>query len=532
MKKELVWKYTTFLGACLMLQLLWATSIFAYCVHREGATIEFPSGGGTWVEECCDGRPSHWPASAMPIPVYIYSNTPDEFIPAITNAVDSWNNVASSTFEMQIVGTIASKSAIFGAVVLGFDPDHCADDNDCGLAGTWCDAVSVDGSWDGYQIQQCTIFADANAHDWDEPGGPGSQRVMTHELGHVLGIMHPGSNPHGPGGAGCGPEFNGATMACCGGQIDASSLELDDMASATSLYPKWKFTVEVVDGTNTPIANAAVWMDNTCFPHEGENRFEGGMVFGDIDFCLTGDLEPSNTYYPNFTYITEANGRTGEFRVMHSDFCFTVMADGFADSYGCFNLPAPGNYITTVVMNRPPVAECQDQAVSADQNCEGSASVDNGSYDPDGDPITVTEVPPPPYQLGDTQVTLTVTDSPGATDTCQATVTVIDDTPPVIACNAHDIIPPDVPITFTASVSDNCGAAIEVSDYDCWRINGASKLKSKKESCVVSVNGDTITIDDSGGVGTTIEWTSAAVDTSGNQKETTCTIKVLHPKGK
>jgi hypothetical protein len=61
-----------------------------------------------------------------------------------------------------------------------------------------------------------------------------------------------------------------------------------------------------------------------------------------------------------------------------------------------------------------------------------SASVDNGSSDPDGDPITLSQFPPGPYPVGTNVVTLTAMDSHGASNTCSALVIVRDIAPPVI----------------------------------------------------------------------------------------------------
>ena len=120
--------------------------------------------------------------------------------------------------------------------------------------------------------------------------------------------------------------------------------------------------------------------------------------------------------------------------------------------------------------NQPPVAQCMDVVVEADAACQADASVDDGSFDPDGDPITLEQDPPGPYGLGDTAVTLTVTDDSEASDTCEATVTVIDVTLPEIACPADAELecPADTSpaATGTATATDNCTAEPDVTFED------------------------------------------------------------------
>jgi hypothetical protein len=85
-------------------------------------------------------------------------------------------------------------------------------------------------------------------------------------------------------------------------------------------------------------------------------------------------------------------------------------------------------------LNRAPIARCANVTVSADASCLGSVpltSIDSGSTDPDGDPITRSVSPVSPYTLGTNSVTLTIADNQGGTSKCTSIVTVEDTSPPV-----------------------------------------------------------------------------------------------------
>ena len=83
--------------------------------------------------------------------------------------------------------------------------------------------------------------------------------------------------------------------------------------------------------------------------------------------------------------------------------------------------------------NQPPIASCQQVTVGTEPGlCTAPASVDHGSVDPEGGPITLEQSPAGPYSLGTTGVILTVTDDQGATASCVTTVTVMDQAPPTV----------------------------------------------------------------------------------------------------
>jgi hypothetical protein len=145
--------------------------------------------------------------------------------------------------------------------------------------------------------------------------------------------------------------------------------------------------------------------------------------------------------------------------------------DGLIDEVEIFTRALPLEEIQRIYQadedgkckNRPPVAQCKNVTVSAGPSCTAEASIDLGSYDPDlNDAIVLNQSPAGPYPLGVTMVTLTVSDSHGASDTCTAEVTVVDNTPPTISgvtASPATLWPPNhkmVPVRLTVVAFDNC----------------------------------------------------------------------------
>jgi hypothetical protein len=124
--------------------------------------------------------------------------------------------------------------------------------------------------------------------------------------------------------------------------------------------------------------------------------------------------------------------------------------------------------------------------------------------------------------------TWTAVDDCGNSTTATQTITVKDTQSPDIFChNPFTMTPPEAPISFAATATDNCSSATpQITGFDCR----GKKDKSKLESCVVTFSGSTITIHDSGGVGDTISWDVQATDSCGNTKVRRCEILVVNPK--
>jgi len=169
--------------------------------------------------------------------------------------------------------------------------------------------------------------------------------------------------------------------------------------------------------------------------------------------------------------------------------------------------------------NEPPVAVCQDLVLDADGDCMANATagdVDDGSFDPDGDAFTMELLPEGPYALGDTDVTLTVTDEHGTSDSCTAVVSVVDTTPPVVAC------PVDMMV--------ECNTAGGVSADDA-QLAGFFAGFSAEDNC----DGNLDVMNDApvffegpcgpGGGVTVVTWT--ATDFSGNESQCSANVTVV-----
>lgn len=160
--------------------------------------------------------------------------------------------------------------------------------------------------------------------------------------------------------------------------------------------------------------------------------------------------------------------------------------------------------------------------ITATDNCDPSPSISYSETRTDGDCASN-------YTL---IRTWTAVDACGNSTSETQIIAVQDTTPPVISCNAPAAItPPDAPISFTATATDNCDElpSAVITGYDCYMYTKKDKTIDKKESCVVETAGNQITILDSGGVGDHIMWTVEAADNCSNISTEQCEVLVINP---
>jgi len=158
----------------------------------------------------------------------------------------------------------------------------------------------------------------------------------------------------------------------------------------------------------------------------------------------------------------------------------------------------------------PPVVKVKNIAVALDPSGKGSITadmVDNGSYDESGiDTLTIDKDHFDCSNIGDNDVTLTVTDKKGNVASAIAIVTVKDATPPVaIAQNVTVQLNADGKASIDASVINNgsydaCGIksiVLSKTDFDCSNVGANTvTLTVTDNNDNVSTASGTVTVED------------------------------------
>ncbi len=194
---------------------------------------------------------------------------------------------------------------------------------------------------------------------------------------------------------------------------------------------------------------------------------------GEIDAYAVFVSKDGAGWQPFLAKTAETNAQfTGE---NGSTYEFLCAARDTAGNTEDDSLVTEATTTVRVVTNVPPVAQCKAVTVVADTQCLGTASVNDGSYDPGGGSVTLSQSPSGPYGLGATVVYLTVTDEMGDSASCSAVVTVEDATAPGMSCPGAIVAEctgsNGVPVAYDATAVDQCDADVSAI---CNPVSGAT----------------------------------------------------------
>ena len=202
----------------------------------------FDAQGSTGVlQHQTTGRPVTWAAPSIPFSLNVrrpdvpLAQVPPSWDTPVAAALALWNTVVPALFTVDI--TAQSPCDTGDAVnTIGFAPDHCGEGFGDVIAFTRKTYEARAGGW---VVTRADVVLNAQ-HCWDAYPGPlrptlcagtlsyviDLQRVVLHELGHVLGLEH--------------PDEAGQTVPALMNRSlsDLDTLTLDDRLGAAFLYPQ------------------------------------------------------------------------------------------------------------------------------------------------------------------------------------------------------------------------------------------------------------------------------------------------------
>lgn len=196
----------------------------------------------------------------IPFFYQLHVSTPPDWIPAIDAGAQSWENIPSCYWEFENGGfTTANDDVLDGVNLVFFDlqgVNFPPPTNVIAFSRTF-----TQGSGASYHAVESDLIWNARDFPPSTTGDPGRQdleSVMAHEFGHHMGLAHTG--PIG-GPPGCGELIVTATMygQSANGDTTKRSLHIDDIASASRMYPLWVLQGTVTDAsTGQPLPGVQV----------------------------------------------------------------------------------------------------------------------------------------------------------------------------------------------------------------------------------------------------------------------------------
>ena len=193
--------------------------------------------------------------------------------------------------------------------------------------------------------------------------------------------------------------------------------------------------------------------------------------------CVTANDDmspscPSGSFRSEVTFTTDGSST------------YYILVHGYSSNTGNFELNISG--FPGVLIGDPPVIACPSNitANNAPGTCGAVVNFSGVAFDTEDGNISSSIIATPAsgtvFPVGDTTVTMSVTDSDGNTSTCDFLVTIVDNEVPVAACQdlTVDLDPTTGIATVTAAQvdngsTDNCEIAsmtLDVSTFDCSMI--------------------------------------------------------------
>ena len=248
-----------------------SSPLASFCIIRS-------SGWRDGQTNCCSGNIRWWHPNTLPVPITINRKGSKQAhgeatANAIRRAMQTWNNVESAFFQFSDAGlTDQDFSANDGTNIIVFDVE-----GNNFVEGTTVLAFSrtltiTDDL--GYRAYDSDMVFNARDYEWNVDRSQNAfdiETVALHELGHHLGLDHPGGGRDiSSASSGCGPVVQQAVMYYAVGQGTAKrKLYEDDIAGITQMYPNWTIEGTVVDAaTGLPIPNAEIYLNGTAVPRD------------------------------------------------------------------------------------------------------------------------------------------------------------------------------------------------------------------------------------------------------------------------